>query len=34
MKVWILRHGEAQPHARRDAERERRSTVEQAQLPC
>ncbi len=22
MKVWILRHGEAQPHARRDAERE------------
>ena len=22
MKIWILRHGEAQPHARRDAERE------------
>lgn len=22
MKVWILRHGEAQPHARRDADRE------------
>ena len=22
MKVWRLRHGEAQPHARRDAERE------------
>ncbi|WP_426107422.1 phosphohistidine phosphatase SixA [Pseudomonas sp. TWR1-1-3] len=22
MKVWILRHGEAEPHARRDAERE------------
>ena len=22
MKLWILRHGEAQPHARRDAERE------------
>lgn len=21
MKLWILRHGEAQPHARRDAER-------------
>ena len=22
MKIWILRHGEAEPHARRDAERE------------
>ncbi|KMM78954.1 phosphohistidine phosphatase SixA [Pseudomonas deceptionensis] len=22
MKLWILRHGEAEPHARRDAERE------------
>jgi len=22
VKVWILRHGEAEPHARRDAERE------------
>ncbi|MES2868465.1 MAG: phosphohistidine phosphatase SixA [Pseudomonadota bacterium] len=22
MKVWVLRHGEAQPHARRDADRE------------
>jgi phosphohistidine phosphatase len=22
MKLWVLRHGEAEPHARRDAERE------------
>ena len=22
MKIWIMRHGEAEPHARRDAERE------------
>lgn len=36
MKLWILRHGEAEPHARRDAEREltaygRRQVVHSAQ---